>query len=89
MEGFLPLLEVTSLSRDYLSLKVTKYFTDIITYLCLLYFMQNLQNYLLQPHFSIYYQFMLIMQNSTSRDSFKLLLQHFHHIFSKSTHDKL
>ena len=53
MEGFLPRPEVTSLSRDYLSLKVTKYFTDIISYLCLLYFMQNLQNYLLQPHFSI------------------------------------
>ena len=37
----------------------------------------------------VYYQFMLIMQNSRSRDSFKLLLQHFHHIFLKSTHDKL
>ena len=37
----------------------------------------------------VYYQFMLIMQNSRSRDSFKLLLQHFHHIFFKSTHNKL
>ena len=35
------------------------------------------------------YQFMLIMQNSRSRDSLKLLLQHFHHIFLKSTHYKL
>ena len=51
MEGFLPRPEVTSLSRDYLSLKVTKYFTDIISYLCLLYFMQNLQNYLLKAAF--------------------------------------
>ena len=34
----------------------------------------------------VYYQFMLIMQNSRSRDSLKLLLQHFHHIFLKSTH---
>ena len=52
MEG-LPRPEVTSLLRDYLSWKVTKYFTDIISYLCPLFFMQNLQNYLLQPHFSI------------------------------------
>ena len=37
----------------------------------------------------IYYQFMLIMQHSRSRDSLELLLQHFHHIFLKSTHDKL
>lgn len=37
----------------------------------------------------VYYRFMLIMQNSRSRDSLKLLLQHFHHIFLKSTHDKL
>ena len=37
----------------------------------------------------VYYQFMLIMQNSRSRDSLKLLLHHFHHIFLKSTHDKL
>ena len=52
MEGFLLRPEVTSLSPDFLSLKVTKYFTDIMPALCLLYFMQNLQNYLLQPHFS-------------------------------------
>ena len=51
MEGFLPRPEVTSLPRDYLSLKVTKYFTDIISYLCLLYFMQNLQPYLLKAAF--------------------------------------
>ena len=37
----------------------------------------------------VYYRFILIMQNSRSRDSLKLLLQHFHHIFLKSTHDKL
>ena len=37
----------------------------------------------------VYYQFMLIMKNSRSRDSLKLLVQHFHHIFLKSTHDKL
>ena len=37
----------------------------------------------------VYYQFILIMQHSRSRDSLKLLLQHFHHIFLKSTHYKL
>ena len=35
---FLPQLEVTSLSRDYLPLKVTKYLTGIAFYLCPLYF---------------------------------------------------
>ena len=46
MEGFLPRPEVTSVPRDYLSLKVTKYFTDIISYLCLLYFMGRTDPYM-------------------------------------------
>ena len=37
----------------------------------------------------VYYQFMLIMQNSRSCDSLTLVLQHYHHIRLKSTHDKL
>ena len=35
--GFLPRPEVTSLSRDYFSLKVTKYFTDILSMPALFY----------------------------------------------------
>ena len=47
----LPGPEVTSLSRNYLSLNVTKYLSDIKSYLCPLRFMHNLENYLLKTIF--------------------------------------
>lgn len=77
---------MTSQSRDYLSLNDKIFHRQYILLIPALFDGQSTE-LLAKSCILVSYQFMLII--TMSHDSLELHLQHFHHIFLKSSHDEL